>query len=165
VPPELSELASSFQLNYGWHPPTRAYGYKKFVSATADNLETQGSSYRTACAQTELRYQIKRKFTAEAPWVWSHKVADALCKWYCNIRRERRVTVEFLTYLPYCDLQPGHVIRFADSMSSVAKYNGLDGSSAWSGHYFNVLSATLIKRPDSPLMVRVVAQEVYAVPA
>jgi hypothetical protein len=165
IPQPLDELASQFQLNYGWHPPTRKYAYKKFVSATADNLESLGANYRAACAQTETRYGIRRKFSVDAPWVWSHKVADQLCKWYCNLRRDRRLTVEFLTYLPYCDLQPGHVIRFADSMATLVKYHGLDGSSAWSGHYFNVLSATIVKGPDSPLMVRVVAQEVYSVPA
>lgn len=161
----LDAVASQFVLNYGYHEPTGKYAYSKFVNAAADNLESSGSNYRAACAQSEARYLLRRQFVVDLPWVWSHRVADAAIKWHCNLRREPRVALSLTMPLSYIDLQPGHVIRLDDSIADRVKYPRPDGAATWSSHYFNVVSVGIGKESDTPVFVRVEAIETYAVPA
>jgi hypothetical protein len=157
-------IANSFVLRYGYHEPTGTYAYEKMVTPTADNFATEGTLYRTAMSTSVSRYGVKRQYVAEAPWLWRHKAAEALCKWYANQKRERRVTIECTLDANAIDLRPGHVIRFHDDLSQLAVYPGMLGGAAWSGHWFVVVSVTLIPQPDMPIQVRVVCQEGYSLP-
>ena len=158
---DAGDLYSKFVLRYGYHEPSGKFAYSMQVDKLSDNLLTNGSAYRLACANVETGFDIQRPLTIDAPWVWSEAVADRLLKWHVDLRRQRRQMIEFVTGPNGLDVQEGHVIRFADDLALWHKYPGLSGSASWSAHQFVVTAVTVECEPLQPIRVRITALETY----
>ena len=157
---DISDMFSDFTLKWGLHQPTGEFAGTMFVNKDGDNLVTE-SGYRNKCANVTTLFGVRRSFVVEAPWVWREKIADKLLKWHVDSRRERRHLVEFSTGPNGLDLLPGHVIRFADSLSTWVKYPGRGASTNWAAQNWVVVSSDIESEPLAPIRVRVTAIETY----
>lgn len=144
----LESIHNRFVLKYGYHEPTRRFSYERYLDRNSTNLASDATSYKTACGNSEDAYGAPyvSEARAELPWLWNHKVADEMLKWYCDSYRERRVAITATLGLNGLDIEIGHVIRFSDDVADlVGQYPGkvwADGTNPelWSNHYFNVVS-------------------------
>jgi hypothetical protein len=157
-------LSSSVTMRYGYHHPSGEWSDEHFCSPTSTSFTTDATLYKDAMLFAKQEYKVENPITIDAPDIWDPAVGEDLCKWHCNIRRRRRVAVEFETYRNGLDIEVGHVIVFDDEIADRVPFPG-EGSGSWSNHQFNVTHVEGAKDVGQLTRVFVRALEVYTEPS
>ena len=155
------DLSSSVTLRYGLHLPTGTWSGNVFCTPESTNFVNFPEDYKTEMSFARTEYNVDNHITIDAPDVWDPAVAEVLCKWHCDLRRRRRVFVEFETYANAFDLEPGHVIQFDDEIGDRIPYPG-EGNEFWKAHQFNVEQVSTSKVAGQLARVYVRALEVHS---
>jgi len=157
----LPDIRNRFVLRFGMHEPTRNFAYDRILDGSNTTMASEQTAYKNLCTASVSRYGLDSMETIELPWVWLPAAADEMLKWYADLHCNRRVTVSFRTWVRAHDLLEGHVIRYDDELATFFEYPGLDGTTSWSAHMFNVVSVRILETVDTMLFVDVDTIEVY----